>query len=508
MRIDIQATDRVGITQDILAILSKANCDLITTEMVHGHVYVNMNTGPLSFGQIRGRLFELIDVIEVLEIDLLPAEQKQKHLNVLMQRLPDPIFDINSEGKILVATASAAEICQQSIEDLEGKNLGDFIGEPLSILLGKELSTVEVNVLRQPFQAEITPVTNHGKLTGAILVLRSPQRLGQQLSALQQSNDTDINNIIGQSPAIKAVMAKTMRFGKLDLPVLICGETGTGKELLAQALHQQGFDSDAPFLAINCATLAENLLESELFGYAPGAFSGAQRGGKPGLFELAAGGSVFLDEIGEMSTYLQAKLLRFLQDFTFRRVGGTKELKVKVRVISATHRNLETMASQGKFREDLFYRLNVLNLEIPALRHRADDIPLLVEHFVARAATQIDLPKPKITKQAMVLLSQFSWPGNIRQLENLLFRSLALLDGNTLGVDNIQLPRSSEKGHENEGVTTNEQQSWQSAQSVFEKELLTRMYPLYPSTRKLAKQLGVSHNKIAMKLKQHGIGEP
>lgn len=244
MRIDIQAADRVGITQDILAILSNANCDLITTEMVQGHVFVNMNTGPLSFGQIKGRLFELIDVTKVLEIDLLPAEQKQKHLNVLMQRLPDPTFDIDSNGKILLATASAAKICQQNIEDLEGKNLADFIAEPLSILLGKELSTVEVNVLRQPFQAEITPVTNHEKLTGAILVLRSPQRLGQQLSALQKSNDTDINNIIGQSAAIKAVMAKTLRFGKLDLPVLICGETGTGKELLAQALHQQGFDSE------------------------------------------------------------------------------------------------------------------------------------------------------------------------------------------------------------------------------------------------------------------------
>jgi TyrR family helix-turn-helix protein len=252
------------------------------------------------------------------------------------------------------------------------------------------------------------------------------------------------------------------------------------------------------------------LLESELFGYAPGAFSGAQRGGKPGLFELAAGGSVFLDEIGEMSTYLQAKLLRFLQDYSFRRVGGTKEITVKIRLISATHRDLEQMAQDNHFREDLFYRLNVLNIEIPPLRERADDIRLLVEHFVHRAATQIDQTKPTVTPAAMDKLRQFGWPGNIRQLENLLFRTIALLDGDVLDAMDIQLPKNKDNKGASPGINQNDQLpiniiDWQSAQQAFEAKLLNQLYPQYPSTRKLAARLKVSHNKIAMKLKQHGI---
>ena len=163
---------------------------------------------------------------------------------------------------------------------------------------------------------------------------------------------------------------------------------------------------------------------------------------KPGLFELADGGCVFLDEIGEMSIYLQAKLLRFLQNYTFRRVGGTKEITVKVRVISATHQDLEKRCREGEFRDDLFYRLNVLNIEIPSLRQRREDIPLLVEHFVSRACDQIATSQPQITPQALDKLISYHWPGNIRQLENLLFRTLALLDGDILDAEHIKLPDS------------------------------------------------------------------
>lgn len=503
MRIDVRAEDRLGITQDILAFFREHQCNLNATEMITGHLYVHFNAGDLSFDEVRqGLVTQVTGIVEVTQIEWLPTERRQNQLKVLLSRLPDPIFDIDSQGTIVVASRSAAQICGLTPEQMEGRNIKEYILEPLEQLLNNRFGHMEVNIQRQPFQADITPIINHGKTAGCILMLRSPSRLGQQLSALQHSS-ANIKDIVGESAAIKNLLGKTTRFGKLDLPVLICGETGTGKELLASTLHRQGHQANAPFLAINCATLPENLLESELFGYAPGAFSGAGRSGKPGLFELADGGSVFLDEIGEMSLYLQAKLLRFLQEYTFRRVGGTKEIKVNVRIISATHRNLETMAQSGAFREDLFYRLNVLSLEIPPLRARNEDIPLLVEHFVAKAATQINIQRPTVSHKAMNKLRQFDWPGNIRQLENLLFRTMALLDGNILDVEHIQLPKEQATSLPQDDF--GDTQSWRDAQQKFEKALLEKMYPQYPSTRKLAKRLGVSHNKIAMKLKEYGL---
>ena len=507
MRIDIHSNNTLGITQQILSVLANAQIDLIATEVEPNHTYINMQGSEQDYKVALAQLNEIEAVRNITKIDLLPAEKRQKHLNVLLKKLPDATFDIDSNGTILLASESAADICKLSEQQLEGKNLTEFIDEPLTNILSKESNTVEIHIKGKSYQADITPVHSNNQFQGAILILKSPERIGQQLSALKQSHDHGADNIIGNSGPLKKVLNKTQRFATLDLPVLITGETGTGKELLATAIHQQGNDNEAPFLALNCATLPENLLESELFGYAPGAFSGASRSGKPGLFELANGGTVFLDEIGEMSTYLQAKLLRFLQSYQFRRVGGTKEITVKVRLISATHRNLEQMAEQNTFREDLFYRLNVLNIEIPPLRERHQDIPLLVNHFVNRAATQISEPIPQITSQAIEKLSAYHWPGNIRQLENLLFRTIALLDSSTLDAQDIKLP--------NEGKTTTEQhptatkleqvENWKAAQQTFERQLLERFYPQYPSTRKLAQRLEVSHNKIAMKLKQYGI---
>lgn len=502
MRIEIKARNRLGISQDILTYFRENDCNLIATEVITHFMYVHFDASHLNFAQIEGGISKIKGVQTVIEIEMLPSERKQNQLNVLLSRLPDPILDIDNHGIILLANSAAARICHQSTEQLKGRNITDFVEEPLNQLLRESATTTEINILRQPFQADITPVQNLGNKTGAILVLRSPSRLGQQLSALQHTS-IHHKEIVGNSDAIKSLLNKAQRFAQLDLPILIYGETGTGKELLARTLHNLSPNADAPFLAINCATLPENLLESELFGYAPGAFTGAQRGGKPGLFELAAGGSVFLDEIGEMSPYLQAKLLRFLQEFSFRRVGGTKEHKVKVTVISATHRNLEEMSHQGSFREDLYYRLNVLNLDIPALRNRAQDIPLLVEHFIAKAAKQVNTAIPTITPKAMSLLSQFDWPGNIRQLENLLFRTMALLDDTVLDSHHIQLPKEQELTIVDDFIDV---QNWDEAQQRFEQRLLEKMYPQYPSTRKLAKRLGVSHNKIAMKLKRHGIG--
>ena len=253
-----------------------------------------------------------------------------------------------------------------------------------------------------------------------------------------------------------------------------------------------------------------------MFGYHSGAFTGAQRGGKPGLFEMANGGTVFLDEIAEMSVYLQAKLLRFLQEFTFRRIGGTTEIHVNVRVISATHQNIAELLEAKKFREDLFYRLNVLNLSLPPLRERNEDIPLLVHHFISHASTLVDNAQPFINEGAMNLLKNHIWMGNIRELQNTIFRMVANNCSGIISAFDVrntlsQFARVTHKPNQNKEINEHNENNkvkygdWEKEQDKFEKELLMNLYPQYPTTRLLAERLGVSHNKIAMKLKKYGI---
>jgi transcriptional regulator of aroF, aroG, tyrA and aromatic amino acid transport len=288
----------------------------------------------------------------------------------------------------------------------------------------------------------------------------------------------------------------------VDAPLLITGETGTGKELLAQACHGVSARRDSPFLELNCAALPESLAESELFGYMAGAFTGAQRGGKPGLIEMADGGTVFLDEIGEMSLYLQAKLLRFLNDGKFRRIGGDKEVKVNVRIISATHRNLKKMVQEGAFREDLFYRLNVLHLEMPALRERPDDILLLARHFIERACTQAQKPVCRLNAAACAALVSNRWPGNVRQLQNVVFRAITMSDQRVLDAVDLDWAEGSITADDVKGDAA---ESWELSVNAFESALLEKLYPQYPSSRKLAARLATSHSMVAAKLRKHGI---
>ncbi|HVL76379.1 MAG TPA: sigma 54-interacting transcriptional regulator, partial [Noviherbaspirillum sp.] len=280
------------------------------------------------------------------------------------------------------------------------------------------------------------------------------------------------------------------------------GETGTGKELVAQACHASSSRAGAPFLALNCAALPESLAESELFGYVSGAFTGAQRGGKPGLIEMAEGGTVFLDEIGEMSLYLQAKLLRFLNDGKFRRIGSEREIKVNVRIISATHRNLRKMVADGSFREDLFYRLNVLQLDVPPLRERPDDILLLARHFIQRACAQAQKPLCRLTASACAALVANSWPGNVRQLQNVVFRAITMTDKRALDAADLDLAEDSIAPA---SLSEAESEDWEKSVAAFERALLERLYPAHPSSRKLARRLNTSHSMIATKLRKYGI---
>ena len=248
--------------------------------------------------------------------------------------------------------------------------------------------------------------------------------------AMEMSGASDVEedwaaDIITRNQKLKEILAQAKMVAATDARVLINGESGTGKELLAKAIHRASARADKPFVAINCSAMAENLLESELFGHEKGAFTGATRAHK-GLFQAAEGGTLLLDEIGDMPMRLQVKLLRVLQENQVRPVGSTEAIKVDVRVISATHRDLQDMMREGNFREDLFYRLNVVNVVLPTLDERREDIPLLVSHFLQQIAREADQERKVYAPEAVELLVEAEWPGNVRQLYNIVRQNVAL----------------------------------------------------------------------------------
>ena len=281
---------------------------------------------------------------------------------------------------------------------------------------------------------------------------RLKQRLGEERSYLagETRSEGQFPEIVGESPALAQVLEQVAIVAVSEATVLILGETGTGKELIAQAIHRTSRLKNGPFIKVNCAAIPTGLLESELFGHEKGAFTGAVSR-KIGRIELADGGTLFLDEVGEISTELQPKLLRVLQDQEFERLGSTRTVKVKVRVVAATNRNLSASIATGEFRSDLFYRLNVFPIRLPSLRERREDIPLLIRHFVHKFARQMDRYIETIPKETMKALVQWDWPGNVRELENLMERSVILSEGNALRVPLTELQaKSSNPGAESD----------------------------------------------------------
>ncbi len=249
--------------------------------------------------------------------------------------------------------------------------------------------------------------------------------LVKNIRHLEIELDSLWGNIIGRSKAMETVFAIMERVADTPTTVLISGESGTGKELIARGLHRASSRHNAPFVSINCGAVTESLLESELFGHEKGAFTGAA-GLKQGKFEFADHGTLFLDEVGEMSLTLQVKLLRVLQEHEFQRVGGNKDVKVDVRIIAATNKDLKDEVEAGRFRGDLFFRLNVVRIDVPPLRDRREDIPVLVAHFVSKFCEKLGRPLKEVHSQVMSALFKYSWPGNVRELENIIERALVL----------------------------------------------------------------------------------
>jgi two-component system, NtrC family, response regulator AtoC len=311
-------------------------------------------------------------------------------------------------------------------------------------------------------------------------------------------------NMVGRSPAMQTVFSMALKVARFDSTVLITGESGTGKELVAQGIHRESDRRSGPIVPVNCASIPESLMESELFGHAKGAFTGADKD-KKGLFEIAAGGTLFLDEIGDIQVSLQPKLLRVLQENEIRPVGGAASKAVDVRVIAATSKNLEAELASGHFREDLYYRLNVVPIKLPPLRHRPEDIPQLCQFFINRFNESLSSGIKNISSDAMAELMKHDWPGNIRELENSIERAIVLADGTTLELGNFNFGKAGTLNPDPNG-SAYDGFSLKVAQAELEEKMIRKALTATGGNRtRAANMLEISHPSLLSKIKRYRI---
>lgn len=515
MRLEVFCQDRLGLTRELLDLLVLQHIDLRGIEIDPvGRIYLRFSSVDFeSFSRLMAEIRRIPGVTDVRTIARLPSELEHKALSALLEALPEPVLSLDLKSRIERANPASCTLFGQSEARLSSSPIAAFISNfNFSRWLEsapRESHTEHQVINGQHFLMEVTPVHLEDEagvpvLIGAVVMLRSTVRMGRQLQQLSHYDMDAFNDIVAVSPKMRHVVEQARKFSLLNAPLLIVGDTGTGKDLLAHACHKGGPRAQKPFLALNCGSIPDDVIESELFGHAAGAWASATEG-KKGFFEQANGGSVLLDEIGEMSPRMQTKLLRFLNDGTFRRVGEDHEVNVDVRVICATQKNLTEMVQKGLFREDLYYRLNVLTLSLPPLRDCPQDIMPLAELFIARFADEQGIERPKLAADLNPMLTQYGWPGNVRQLKNTLYRALTQLDGYELRPQDITLPDFNAAqvmvGEETVQGTLDE------IVSRFERSVLTQLYRSYPSTRKLAKRLGVSHTAVANKLREYGLSQ-
>lgn len=515
MRLEIICQDRLGLVRELLDLLVARNIDLYGIEIVAlERLYLRFSTIPFDqFSSLMAEIRRTPGVSDVRTVTDMPSERESRALNSLLQAMPEPVLSIDLKGRVELANPAA-----QTLFGIDGEKLYHY---PVSYLIesvalcdwptGDVVTSMTQSVVVQgrDFVMELLPIYLPGEQeqqiqpVGAMIMLKSTARMGHQLQYLHAGDASGFQHIVAVSPKMRQLISQAKKLAMHDAPLLIIGDTGTGKDMLARACHQRSHRGGQPFLALNCASLPDDVAESELFGHAAGAYPNAFEH-KKGFFEQAKGGSVLLDEIGEMSPRMQTKLLRFLNDGTFRRVGEEHEVHVDVRVICATQKNLQELVNRGQFREDLFYRLNVLSLQLPPLRDHTRDILPLTEMFVSQYADEQGITAPTVSPQLESHLCRYHWPGNVRQLKNILYRALAQLEGPVLRPADVILP---EQFQAELPAEDDLEGSLDEITGRYEKAVLHRLYGHYPSTRKLAKRLGVSHTAIANKLREYGLSQ-
>lgn len=469
----------------------------------------NIMDNSYSFMKFTSKMAEILasKVQELIVREEL--RNTNEYLNTIISSVHEGIIACNAEGLITCFNATAEEKLGITRTDAIGRSVEEVI--PASLLacaLRENTSIYEKSIEYQdsggaPLHliSNATLVQKDGILLGAVESFNTDESLFRIAHRLLQGNDSaSFSGIIGDSQVMKKVKAGAAAIAKSPSTVLITGESGTGKELFARAIHNASLRSENPFIPINCGAIPDALLESELFGYEGGAFTGAKASGKAGIFEMADGGTIFLDEIGDMPLSLQVKLLRVLQEKTIQHIGSTREIPVDVRIIAATNQDLAVKIERGTFREDLFYRLNVIPMTIPPLRHRREDIPLLVSFLCSKYAWVLNRKITGISEDALQRLCQYPWPGNVRELENAVEYAINYtFDGEVITAGSLpewlSPPPQGTLGVSMDKMTEREQI----------KSLLTAKGRSLESKRVIAEILGISLATLYRKIKKYGL---
>ncbi|WP_213951837.1 sigma-54 interaction domain-containing protein [Tepidanaerobacter syntrophicus] len=445
-------------------------------------------------------------------------EKIVRSIDFILKHVHEGIVIADREGRVIYVNEANERITGLDNKKILGQKVIDVV--PTSSLIdvlksGKERLGVKTRVNNKYVYSNIVPIYESGVLIGSISVfldLTEIQDLNQKLeSARQQINSLskqlsgfigDKDFIVGRNPKMQKVLEVAKKAAGVISSVLITGESGTGKEVVAKFIHNNSPRKNGPFIEVNCSAIPETLLESELFGYEPGAFTGADPKGKTGLLEKANGGTIFLDEIGDMPFSIQAKLLRVLQDSEIRKLGGGRKIKLDIRVISATNRSLEAMVESGEFREDFYYRLNVIHIELPPLRERSEDIPVYAKLLMDKIGQRLNKKIQDISPAALRCLINYHFPGNIRELENILEKGFVMDEDGIIGVDD--LPEFLSLKPEHNILKWNFDENWPTLQEA-EKAIIERTLKAFPNKTKAAKVLGISRATLYRKMEEMGL---
>lgn len=458
----------------------------------------------------------IVATVKAIEYELQLKEKTEKneqmmsYLEETTNTLNDGIIVLNEKGQIIKTNRILQQVLHMPSSDIEGKEITSVMESPeISSFLktNQEISDSEVKLTIHQTGSTISvllnakPIIRDGHLLGSLLTIKEIRRIRQLVNHFSGNQaKVTFNDIIGENDKFVSCIQEARLAAKTDSTVLLMGGSGTGKDLFAQAIHNESSRKAGPFIAINCGGIPRDLLGSELFGYTEGAFTGARKGGNAGKFELADGGTLFLDEIGEMSLEMQVLLLRVLQNREVVRIGGAKVVSVNVRIIAATNKDLKKEVQKGNFREDLYFRLNVMPIQIPNLRDRRDDIPLLVDYFSNQLAGRLHKQAPRIPHEVMAMLKTYEWPGNVRELHNIMERVIVRMSGSELTSDLLPLEIAQLKTFE--GM----QEFFLPKKDERKKRALLESLEKYNGNfSRAAEHLGVSRSTLYRQMKRYNI---